>query len=83
MLIRQRIFAAIIFRMKMMLDNVKITDFEKIAIAVSGGRDSMALLRLAMERRAKGSFYVVNIEHGIRGEESISEIGRASCRERV
>ena len=73
MLIRQRIFAAIIFRMKMMLDNVKITDFEKIAIAVSGGRDSMALLRLAMERRAKGSFYVVNIEHGIRGEESISD----------
>lgn len=54
-----------------MLDGKRITEFEKIAIAVSGGRDSMALLRLAMDKREKGSFYVVNIEHGIRGEESL------------
>ncbi|MDD4840248.1 MAG: tRNA lysidine(34) synthetase TilS [Clostridia bacterium] len=39
-----------------------------IAVAVSGGRDSMALLHLFS--KSDCNFFVVNLEHGIRGESS-------------
>lgn len=51
----------------------------KIGVAVSGGVDSMVLLRLYMESGA--DFCVINIEHGIRGESSAkdSEFVRNFC----
>lgn len=42
-----------------------------VAVAVSGGRDSMALLDLF--RKSRLNFFALNIEHGIRGEESKSD----------
>ncbi len=44
---------------------------EKIALAVSGGMDSMVMLHLYMESGA--DFFVINIEHGIRGERSVAD----------
>lgn len=41
-----------------------------IALAVSGGSDSMAMTRWFIENRPSDSFVVVNIDHHIRGEES-------------
>lgn len=46
----------------------------KVGVAVSGGADSMCLLSLLMsypDRRFK--IIVINVEHGIRGEESIAD----------
>lgn len=43
----------------------------KIGVAVSGGVDSMVLLRLFME--GGGDFCVLNVEHGIRGESSVRD----------
>ncbi len=45
---------------------------QKIAVGVSGGVDSMVLLRALIEAKktADFSFFIVNIEHGIRGEAS-------------
>jgi len=50
-------------------------------VAVSGGIDSMVLLRLFMESGA--DFFVINVEHGIRGESSVSdsEFVAKFCRE--
>lgn len=47
----------------------------KIAIGVSGGIDSMCLLHfvLSCEGIDKSNVLVVNIEHGIRGEDSVSD----------
>ena len=46
-----------------------------IAVAVSGGSDSMALLHYMFSNRNAIGYSVValNVEHGIRGEESISD----------
>ena len=41
-----------------------------IALAVSGGADSMAMLEWFRQNRPKDSFFVVNIDHHIRGLES-------------
>ena len=48
---------------------------EKIAVAVSGGSDSVALLHFLCERSKTDGFFVcaVNIEHGIRGEDSLKD----------
>ena len=51
----------------------------KIALALSGGRDSMAL---AYALKAQGTpFFAINFEHGIRGDKSIkdSQFVRAWC----
>lgn len=63
--------------MEILLKNVnfKYTNFEgKIAIALSGGRDSMCLLDfLANLPKRKYELLAINIEHGIRGEASIRD----------
>jgi len=46
---------------------------EKIAVAVSGGRDSMCLLRFMLDNYDLSRLSVVHIEHGIRGEESVRD----------
>lgn len=44
---------------------------KRYGVAVSGGRDSMVLLHLFYKE--KYDFFVINIEHGIRGKNSISD----------
>ncbi|HKL93710.1 MAG TPA: tRNA lysidine(34) synthetase TilS, partial [Clostridia bacterium] len=51
--------------------NAELLKEKNIAVAVSGGRDSMALLHLFSKSNL--SFFAVNIEHGIRGEESLRD----------
>lgn len=52
-------------------DIVSILDkYPVIALAVSGGSDSMAMLEWFRQNRPTGSFVVLNIDHHIRGEES-------------
>lgn len=48
---------------------------EVIAVALSGGGDSMALLNILLENSNKYGYTVIalNVEHGIRGEESIKD----------
>ena len=45
---------------------------QRIAVGVSGGVDSMVLLRALIEAKKSTdfSFFIVNIEHGIRGQSS-------------
>lgn len=57
----------------------------RVAVAVSGGRDSMALLNLFIElNKPDITLSVVNVEHGIRGEESKldSRFVKEYCEER-
>lgn len=44
-----------------------------IGVAVSGGRDSMALLHLLMNFQGKYKIVAINVEHGIRGANSIED----------
>lgn len=52
-----------------------ISKNETIAVAVSGGGDSMALLHYILNQSKKYLFNVIaiNVEHGIRGKQSISD----------
>jgi len=55
-----------------MLDEVTkdyISKFEKLALAVSGGRDSMALLNWFSNNVDKCRFFVVTVHHNLRGDE--------------
>lgn len=56
----------------MLVDLSKIKRNAVVAVAVSGGCDSMALLHYLKKASAKKGFSVIalNVEHGIRGEES-------------
>ena len=56
-----------------------------IAVAVSGGADSMALALLLADWAAMrgGACIALIVDHGLRPESRREEIGRASCRERV
>ncbi len=55
--------------------NKFISNNETVAVALSGGGDSMALLDYMLKESKKYQFNVIaiNIEHGIRGEASISD----------
>ncbi|MDE6189634.1 MAG: tRNA(Ile)-lysidine synthetase, partial [Clostridia bacterium] len=43
--------------------------FDRLALAVSGGKDSMALLHTLLQSRKRESFFVVTVHHNLRGEE--------------
>ena len=60
--------------MKLDLSNL-VDNNDKIAVALSGGSDSMALLHYLWSIKAKFNIQVlaINVEHGIRGAESISD----------
>ncbi len=48
---------------------------ETVAVALSGGKDSMCLFRLLLDNRRRLGITVkaVNVEHGIRGESSVKD----------
>ena len=56
-----------------MIDISLFDNLKRVALAVSGGKDSIALLYEMARHFTHDFFYVVNIEHGIRGEESIND----------
>lgn len=47
-----------------------INNYSKLAVAVSGGVDSMALLHWLIDNYGSAKLVVLNVEHGIRGEAS-------------
>ena len=61
--------------MEFLLDDSLILPGEKIAVALSGGRDSVALLHALLMRAKAGDFTLkaIHVEHGIRGAESLSD----------
>ncbi|MCD8104886.1 MAG: tRNA lysidine(34) synthetase TilS [Lachnospiraceae bacterium] len=50
---------------------------ERVIVGVSGGADSVCLLRLLCEYRREVSFEIqaVHVEHGLRGQESLEDAG--------
>ncbi len=56
------------------LTNFKLNN-KTVAVALSGGEDSMALLHYMMSAKKKYQFNLIalNVEHGIRGEDSIND----------
>ena len=56
-----------------------INKYPIIALAVSGGVDSMAMLEWFRQNRPKDSFLIINIDHHIRGEESKRDSDFVKC----
>lgn len=58
-----------------MLDESLLTKNQTIAVALSGGKDSMCLLYLLLENKERLGIKVkaVNVEHGIRGASSLAD----------
>ena len=59
----------------------KYCDCLRVGVAVSGGADSMCLLRVFCGILPKTDIVALNVEHGIRGDRSVadSEFVRAEC----
>ena len=51
-----------------------LDNYPVIALAVSGGSDSMAMLEWFRQNRPKNSFFIVNNDHQKRAEESKRDI---------
>ena len=52
----------------------ELSNFKKVVLAVSGGRDSMCMLHFFIENAGRlPAFTVLNFEHGLRGEESSAD----------
>lgn len=63
----------LMYNVRMWNIDLDIKENERIGVAVSGGRDSMALLHIIVKRINAERIVVVNIEHGIRGQKSKDE----------
>lgn len=61
--------------MELLLDHSLIRAGEVVAVALSGGRDSVALLHalLGASKQGKYSVKAIHVEHGIRGAESLRD----------
>ncbi len=46
-----------------------LNSFDKLAFAISGGKDSMALLHFAINHIDKNKFFVITVHHNLRGKE--------------
>ncbi|MDE7191568.1 MAG: tRNA lysidine(34) synthetase TilS [Clostridia bacterium] len=46
-----------------------LNSFDKLALAISGGRDSMALLHWFCRNFSKDRFFVITVHHNLRGDE--------------
>lgn len=55
-----------------LIDDSYVCESDTVAVGVSGGADSMLLLWALMDKQKKVGFklHVINVNHGIRGEES-------------
>jgi tRNA(Ile)-lysidine synthase len=51
----------------------------RIALAVSGGCDSMAMLRLALESYPEKSIFILTVDHGLRAASKVEAKQVASC----
>ena len=70
------LFCFLCYNLRMIeLDLSKIQRGDVVAVALSGGKDSVCLLHALNAVKADKGFSLaaVNVEHGIRGEESISD----------
>lgn len=58
-----------------MLDESLLKNGQTVAVALSGGKDSVCLLDLLLESSARFSLTIkaINVEHGIRGQTSVSD----------
>ncbi|MDE5618769.1 MAG: tRNA lysidine(34) synthetase TilS [Clostridia bacterium] len=57
-----------------MIECAKLNRYNTLALAVSGGKDSMCLLHYFIARRdSLPNFFVINFEHGIRGKDSVDD----------
>ena len=55
-----------------MVDGIEcdgLTKFDRLALAISGGKDSMSLLYYFIENFDKKQFFVVTVHHNLRGKE--------------
>lgn len=69
----------------MKLNEELLVGKKAVAVALSGGKDSMALLNLLLESKTfKGQVKAINVEHGIRGESSVkdSEFVKNYCKQK-
>ncbi|MDE6275533.1 MAG: tRNA lysidine(34) synthetase TilS [Clostridia bacterium] len=46
-----------------------LKSFDRLALAISGGRDSMALLHWFCQNFSKDKFFVITVHHNLRGDE--------------
>ena len=83
---KKRIWSKFIKAIK---DYNMIEDGDKIAIGISGGKDSLMLLNLFIElskdKSKKFQFIPISLNPGFKDDDinNLEKIGRASCRERV
>ena len=58
---------------------------DRVAVAISGGKDSVCLLHALLENAKKLNYSVsaINVEHGIRGQQSLNDTAfvKALCQE--
>ena len=68
------------------IKNIGVLKDSKVAVGVSGGADSVCLLLMLSELAGKWGFklFAVNVEHGIRGKESLedSDFVEKLCKEK-
>ncbi|MEG2561600.1 MAG: tRNA lysidine(34) synthetase TilS [Clostridia bacterium] len=51
-----------------------LAQFDRLALAVSGGKDSMTLLDIFTQKKEwTGKFFVVNVQHNLRGQASVDD----------
>lgn len=63
----------LMYNKNMVIKNIEYSKDKKLGVAVSGGRDSMALLHILINKFGAKNLIAINVEHGLRGKESVKE----------